>query len=521
MAGCGSAGSTSYDLGSGTGGTGLTSSFDSPAEMGVGDIMPIEFPSMGDVIVDFEGVEQQAKFVLVVGNAREGGVGSSIELSMDVSEPEEMGPAASMDADLVGDDEMTPDEVIGTWMRALEYDFALNEPVPEAVRAGKGMAMAKALTNGSTRTFRMMNSLSSATSYINVQGEVRCVGENVIIYVDTQVGDEMSAADVQEVCSNFDIDLGDELNLLGDLSDIDGNGKLIVFMSAQVNKLGGMGGGIITGYFYPGDLYGGGDMSNNAEIVYTMVPDPEGKWGVTVSKEFTLGNLIPAVLVHEAQHAISYNQHVFVKGGNPEDPWLNEAMSHFIEDYMGLGRENPSRVKMFLDNTALAGLVSSSTPNLIERGASYLFLRYLYEQHPDGDAFLRALMNTSLTGVENIEQAFGGSGDFMGFKQFMARWAVALAVTDRGITTDARYVYEQRAIDPETGNWKGVCLVCDAEDGRGTVLDGVKMSTFYGYHTAQVDSSALKHYLMETVPEQIRLEGANDNGDFAVLIRAE
>lgn len=525
MVGCGSASSTSYDLGSGVGGTGLTSSFNSPAEMGVGDIMPIEFLGDTAVDVDFAGVDPSARFIMVLGNAKRGGAGTAIQLSTDMAAPlDKAADAAQIEG--LNKDEMSADEVMSVWMRALEFDYAFSEPVPDASGAIKALSLdaVKAVGAVETREFRMLNSLSSSLSYTTATGRVACTGDNIIFYVDTRVTGELEQSDIDMLCDEFDANLAQEQSLYGALSDVDENGKLIVFASMQVNMLGSLGGGIITGYFYAGDLYarsGSNPVSNNGEIIYTMIPDPSGRWGVSVGTDFALNNLIPAVLVHEAQHAISYNQHVFVNGGAPEDPWLNEALSHFTEDIMGLGRENPSRVALYLGNTATAGLVSSGTPNLVERGASYLFMRYLYEQHPDPASFLRALQNTSSTGVDNLEQSFNGPADFGTFSQFMARWSVALAMSGRGISSDLRYTYAERRINAMTGNWEGVCLVCDADDGRGTVLNGPKASPYYGYHTVAIDSSALKFFELTTVPDNIIVEGNGDIGDFGVLIRTE
>ena len=334
----------------------------------------------------------------------------------------------------------------------------------------------------------------------------------------------MTDAEIATLCADFDGNIAEEQAILGALSDTDGDGKISIFMSPQVNQLGSMGGGIITGYFMASDLYKRSSfnlVSNESELIYTLVPDPSGKWGVAITHEFAMDNLIPAVLVHESQHAISYNQHVFLNNGAPEDPWLNEAISHFIEDLLGHNNENPSRVAMYLNSTSSAGLISSSTPNLIERGASYLFIRFLYEQHPDGNAFLAALENSNLTGVENLERAFAGSGDFQSFSQFMARWAVAMAMTDTGLTSDPRYVYQARTRHPVTNNWQGVCLHCDADDGRGTVLEGPAMAPYYGYHAVTLDSSAVKYFEVATVPAKIVVQGNGDDGDFGVLIRTE
>jgi hypothetical protein len=528
LAGCGSGNEANYDLGSAAGGTGLTNSFDSPVEMGVGDIMPIELSGSGAAEVDFSGVDTSERFILVLGNAKEGGSGVSMQLSTSISDTLEGEPNISVEANLTGDDEMQADEILSTWMRAIEVDFAMNAPQHHDVSVGKAMSLEKAVTMGSTRSFHMLNSLSSATSFTDATGRVQCVGQNIILYVDIKLYEVLSASEINDMfsplCDDFDEDVEYEQELYGSLSDIDNNDKLIVFSTMAVNELGSLGGGIITGYFYAGDLYSreaSNPVSNYGEIIYTMVPDPSGRWGVPVDDNFTLGNLIPAVLVHEAQHAISYSQKVFEQGGAPEEPWLNEAMSHLTEDIMGYGKEMPSRVSMFLDNTAAAGLITQFTPNLVERGASYMFLRYLYEQHDDPNSFLRELMNSDRIGVENVEHAFNGNAGFQTFSQFMARWSIALAMTGKGISSDPRYVYQQRERHELTNNWTGICLSCEAEDGRGTVLDGVQMVPYFGYHTVSLDSSALKFYELQTVPDDIMIETDPNANPFAVLIRTE
>jgi hypothetical protein len=521
-AGCGGGGADA-DISSG-GGTGITNIFSSPAEMGVGDIMPIEFLDSEEVVVDFEGVSSSAEFILVLGNAAQGGYGSNISTATSESAPVEL---PETDKGLYEEPDLSAQEVLSSWMRAVEMDFSVNEPVPEGAiypSASKAMAdhgTSKDVSVGDHRTFRVLDSLSSTTSYTSTRAQVACIGDNIIMYVDSPRISELTDSEISQLCNDFDEDIAYEQSLYGDLSDVDGNGKLIVLSTYRVNELGSLGGGVVTGFFFPSDLYpnsGSNPVSNYGEIIYTMVPDPSGKYGVAISNAFAMENLIPSVLVHEAQHAISYNQHVFVQGGQAEESWLNEALSHFTEDIMGYGRENPSRVAMYLASPSTAGLVTQGSPNLLERGASYLFMRFMYEQSGKSAQFLRSLYTSNLTGVDNLESAFDGESGFAVFSQFMARWSVAVAVSGRGITQDARYTYADRAVNSATGNWEGVCLMCDAEDGRGTVLEGVSLNPFFGYHSVALDSSALKFFEIATIPPEITFTGGQN--DFGILIRS-
>lgn len=535
-AACGGGSSVSSNLNSGNdGGTGITNTFSSPAEMGVGDIMPIEFTSVSEVTVDFSGVASGANFILAMGSSKTTGSGGSVQLTTDIALPGGgLSESIDVEAEAADDDGYGPQEIMHAWLRAGES--TLHETETPAGGGGdlsfsKAMAF-KAASVGDTETFRVLGSLSNSSSYVEVSAKVRFVGTNVICYVDTSVGSDLFAdADVQTLCSGFDGIAKVEQDLLGAISDVDGNGKLKAVFTKQINCLGAMAGGIITGYFYAVDLFeqtSQNPLSNESENIYAMVPDPNrsitcsgGSKGPQISSEFAMSNLLPAVLPHELQHAISYNQHVFVNGGAAEEDWLNEGMSHLAEDLMGYNVENPSRYAMWLASPSTYGLVTQNSPNLMERGAAYLFMRFLYEQAADGSAFLKGLENTSRRGVENIEAAFGGSSGFGQFSEFMARWVVALAMTNRGISQDPRYIYQARTQHSTTGNWEGVCLDCDADDNRGTVLTGVHLNQYYGAHNPTIDASAAMFYNMTTLPNQMRIVGAQGGGSFGILVRTQ
>ncbi len=426
-------------------------------------------------------------------------------------------------AQIVSDD-YSADEILSAWLRAAEMDLAVAEGAPAGKAVGmKGMT--KAIGVGDIENFRVLSSLTTTTTYTTVEGEVRCVGSNVIFYVDPRVSDDLlSDADISGLCNEFDGVAAAEQDMIGDASDLNSDGRIAILMTPQINRLGSMGGGIITGYFWAGDLYeqsSSNPVSNEREIIYTMVPDPSAAYGVAVTKDFTLNNLLPAVLPHELQHAISYNQHVFVKGMPPEQNWLNEGISHLMEDIMGYGQENPSRYALYLANTTYGGVVTMRQPNLYERGASYLFLRYLYEQASSGNGFLKKLVSTNLIGVDNLESAFAGVSGFSRFHEFLARWTAALALTDEGITQDSRYIYGDRVMNSQTGHWEGVCIKCDADDGRGTMLSGVAKSDYSGGASVSIAGSAAKFYSVESVPAQMTIAGTGAAGNFGVLIRVD
>lgn len=524
ISGCGGASSSSGDSGDSgsSGGTNTTLLRNVPKDLGVGDALIADIGSSASATLDFADVLSSAKFILAVGSYNETGASTSLSLTGSLSLPSLDIGAKGMEIEpqaLSESDGYTPDDILSAWLRASESTLADNE-TPISGSLSKAL-VAKAAAPGTT--FRVLSSLSSVSIYTEVDADAKCETDHVVFYLDSTVSsNNLSDSDINTLCEEFETIYESEISILGATSDVDGDGKFHVLMTSQINRLGATGGGIITGYFYAGDLFvrsSSNVVSNYQEIIYTLVPDEDGEYGYAISKEFALSNLLPAVLPHELQHAISYNQHVFVHGGSAEDSWLNEAMSHLIEDVMGQGNENPSRYSLYLASPSSSGVVVGSSPNLSQRGASYLFLRFLYEQASSGTSFLTALEQTSDTGVANLENAFAGPSDFSTFKDFMPRWAIALAMTDRGISQDRNFTYIPRTRDSVTNKWHGVCLDCDADDNRGTTLTGVNLNTYSGSSSASLSGSTQKFYDISSVPDQIRVAGSSSGSNFAIMVR--
>ena len=309
---------------------------------------------------------------------------------------------------------------------------------------------------GSIRTFEVLSNLQG-TQADTATARLEYKGTNIFIYVDTTAPpDGFTSQQLQQFGNWFDQVLFDiDVNAFGEPSDVDGNGHIDVLMSPIINAItpkslcqpaDGSAGGFVAGFFFGGDLVPSqSDISNDAEIFYTIVPDPNG----TFSCAHTVGDLesiTPATFVHEFQHMISFNQHFLLRNGADEVPWLNEGLSHIAESlpadfYMQKfpppsGRTDPSQLfpdsaegfivgdlfnsYSYLLNTASLADTASVTNwpgdgTLVERGAAWLFLRWLGDQK--GQGIYKSLEQTSLTGVANLEAQAGESlpslfGDF-------------------------------------------------------------------------------------------------------------
>ena len=248
---------------------------------------------------------------------------------------------------------------------------------------------------GSTRTLKVLTSFSSGSQYANVTAALRYKSSDFLVYVDARDDGAISDSELQSLMDPFQGVVSSERTIFGgNESDVDNNGRFVIFLTREVNKLGGSAGGIITGFFYAVDLFSTSTypQSNEMEIFYTYIPDPSGQHGTAISKSFSLSNILPSVVPHEFQHMINFNMHFFENNGPAEKSFLNEALSHLAEDIYSLntsnymeetGIENPARVSGYLDQ--IDTLCFSCGSSLYQRGGSYLFIRYLYEQAEKGN----------------------------------------------------------------------------------------------------------------------------------------
>ena len=542
--GCGSSKSSTTVGGSGgtgnTAGVTISNEVSSPSEMSVGDIMMVQFSSLGSAEIDFSGADSASKYYLAVGNL-DSGYGShsvTIQGSLNELETKSLGEAAYSEDDSEDEkwENWTTNDAfqqrlfdIGHAM-AIDPDMMVAEPAPVSTSmSAKASLTPKAVGVGDTEEFRVLNSLSSVSSYTTVTGRAKCVESNAIIYLDVEVETEnpsdITDSDISTLCTAFNSQVAVERAAFGNESDVNGDGKVAALLTPQVNRLGSMGGGIITGFFLASDLYsrdGSNLISNEREIVYTLVPDSAGVYGMVIPTTFAKENLLSAVLPHELQHVISYNQHVFEGEGTPEYNWVNEGLSHFAENLVAYGQENYSRVGIYLNSPSSYRLAATGSPDLGERGAAYLFVQFLYEQHPDPETFLWDLYHSNASGIANIEAAYAGTSEnFDQFGEFFMRWMTALVMTNRGISADTRYVYEPRTWNSDTERWQGICLICNAEDGRGTVLNGPTLGTYNGSSSIYMYSSATRFYNVDSVPDVVSFNSTSSGTFGAVLVRKE
>lgn len=110
----------------------------------------------------------------------------------------------------------------------------------------------------------------------------------------------------------------------GALSDVDGDGRVHVLMTKEVNNTR------LAGWVSPADLRPSRcSTSNEAEIFYGFVPDPEGDFGQPRSLVDVLA-AYPALLTHELTHLVQYN--AFVPEDTPKTRWELEGGATLSEE---------------------------------------------------------------------------------------------------------------------------------------------------------------------------------------------
>jgi hypothetical protein len=313
-------------------------------------------------------------------------------------------------------------------LRALERDIPLTEVI-RSRDSRVAMSLRVASAADTLRSFSVLTSTSGG-QFVTTQARLRYEGTRVWVYEDTGVHTTFSNSEYAAFGKQFDEVLYPiDTAAFGSPSDIDANGHIIVLLSQKINQLTPAADcqtkGFVAGYFYGYDL-STGTGANRAEIFYSVAADSIGEFSCAHTRA-DITRLTPATFIHEFQHMISYNQHVLVRGGRSEVTWLNEGLSHIAEELGGkyyenkypapLGRTNASQ--LFPDSAqgftppqfrnAYAYLLTSTTHSvttfeglgtLEERGAAWLFLRWLGDQK--GEGIYRQLDQTDRTGIDNI-----------------------------------------------------------------------------------------------------------------------
>jgi hypothetical protein len=331
---------------------------------------------------------------------------------------------------------------------------------------------------------RTDNACDTATRSFRT-GRVVAMSNRAVIVADTgNPAGGFTTAEYESVAAAFDtLVYPVDVRNFGEPTDLDGNGRSIIFYTRAVNELTPANSGfVIGGFFWNRDLFprSGGSRpcagSNDGELFYMLVPDPNGTINNNRrTKESVLGGTV-AVIAHEFQHLINASRRLYVLRTNnfDETTWLNEGLSHVAEElsfYRAAGlspagqpgqsprarltiqavrdrpgglaalntfnAQNLSRFSRYLRVTADSSPYADND-GLATRGATWAFLRYSADRIGQPDSvFLRRLVNSTLTGYENVAAATGAGS---ALPDWFRDWAVA-NYADGLVAVPPRFAY--------------------------------------------------------------------------------
>ncbi|MDO8501068.1 MAG: Ig-like domain-containing protein [Gemmatimonadaceae bacterium] len=329
---------------------------------------------------------------------------------------------------------------------------------------------------GDTTRFKVPK---SCRDFKTITATVKYVSNRAILYTDSAAPDGgFTDTDFKEIGTEFDnLIYPTDVDYFGTPSDLDGNSRVIILYTPEVNKLTPPNnpGGFVGGFFFAGDLFpstGDGSclQSNVAEIFYVLAPDPGGTINGNIRTTAAVRQGTRGTIAHEFQHMINASERIQSPIEQElEDTWLDEALSHFAEDlngrklknfgeannltfaqlssnnndYYAFFFQNFARFQRYLQNPGPNAPTSSfSDSSLADRGAAWALLRYTADHYaPGGDikAFTRALAGGPNIGVNNLVTRAGG----VSFDSLIAGWMVANYSDDAGVAGLAtKYSYK-------------------------------------------------------------------------------
>ena len=274
-------------------------------------------------------------------------------------------------------------------------------------------------------------------------------------------------AEYLTIGTQFDTVFAMDTTAFGSATDIDNNGRAILFFTRAVNELTPTGspGGIVGGFFYGRDLFPkqgtldlqGCPTSNVAEMFYLLVPDPNGVVNGNVRTKSFVSHLTVVTTAHEFQHLINAARRLYVNttATSFEQTWLNEGLSHIAEELLFYKQSDHLAPRMNIDSTAFKTDVQNinafqfdqnqnfgryqiyiskpattspyaTNDSLATRGATWSFLRYAADHRgtSDGDTWFK-LVNSTTSGVNNLQNVFGAN-----LPALFRDWAIATIADD-------------------------------------------------------------------------------------------
>lgn len=142
-----------------------------------------------------------------------------------------------------------------------------------------------------------------------------------------------TAGDYSTFSNLYDQVIGSTLDhYMGPMTDLDGNGRVVVVVTKEVNRIEN-----VNGFVDPVDLFPRQSCpsSNEGEYFFGVAPDPNGAVGAVRSVEDVRG-VYPSLIAHEVTHIIHFGRQIHAVAGT-EIPtvWESEGLATLAEELVG------------------------------------------------------------------------------------------------------------------------------------------------------------------------------------------
>ncbi|MBI1722901.1 MAG: IPT/TIG domain-containing protein [Gemmatimonadetes bacterium] len=371
------------------------------------------------------------------------------------------------------------------WARHRQAEWSLRQrerALWPAMRARAAAGLAPAGANGPARIPPVVNVGDSldfkfpniavadfCANFIAIRTVVRVVGTRGVWLEDVANPPGFSAADFQSLSDQLDNPIYDtDVAYFGAPSDLDGNGRVVIVVTKEANKVG------VLGFVVSTDLEPSCASSNSGEVFYEIAPDPTGTQSTPPFPYSVAAALsdAPVIIAHELTHDIQFSRRLALNASFMST-WTAEGQAVLAEEVVGhavegrtvgqnLGynvasnADNPASIDWYsfafntiaryygynddAPSTRVAGapeqcsFLTTSGPctgGFTIYGVSWSLLRWISDQFgpsfPGGEQGLhKALVDNTNIGYANIASVVGASMDSL-----LPQWAAMLHVDDR------------------------------------------------------------------------------------------
>jgi hypothetical protein len=393
-------------------------------------------------------------------------------------------------------------------LRAWERDNLARRMQGEALRAptlGSGISalgVPSGTAVGDTILIHVPDATGNAcSSFIAITTVARAVGTRGVWLEDIANPDGgYTTADFQRMSTMLDDAIYDtDVGYFGDLDDIDGNERIVVVISQEVNRFGGILGFVANADLFPRTTCA---SSNEGELFYGVTPDSAGTLRLGAYAREQAIKDAPFLIAHEFSHIIQFE--VRLRNNAPlMAAWTAEGQATLAEEVVGhaiegrlpgqnyglavaINLDDPTSIDWYSDAFGdMAAYFGFRSPTVhlttapqecswLDRhpanagpciggrdiyGVPWSLLRWLSDQYgptfAGGEQGLqRALVADNQSGYANIENVIG-----VPISTLLAQWAAMLYVDDRVPGIDPRLTMPSwNLLDIYEGKFGGTSL---------------------------------------------------------------